>query len=229
MDHRLPTGCAPLDRFLGGGFRFGEVSLVYGEASTGKTTIALSCLANLLRSDRWAKAYYVDSDQKLSTDRLTQVMGGDELLLERLLVWRPGSFSEQTEVIEGLLDLQGGVPVVVDSVTGQYRLEAGDAQKTFSANKELNRQLGFLSETAKARDAAVLVTGQVHGVMSVESSQVEPVAKRLLNYWSDAVIRLEMTSIQAVRQAVVEKPGGRAGACRFMLAETGLKEAERPW
>jgi DNA repair protein RadB len=229
MDHRLPTGCAPLDRFLDGGFRFGEVSLVYGEASTGKTTIALSCLANHLRGDRWAKAYYVDSDQKLSTERLIQVMGGDELLLERLLVWRPGSFSEQTEVIEGLLELQGNVPVVVDSVTGPYRLEAGDAQMTFSANKELNRQLGFLSETAKTRDAAVLVTGQVHGVMSVEPSQVEPVAKRLLNYWSDAVLRLEMTSIQAVRQAVVEKPGGRTGACRFMLAETGLKEAERPW
>jgi len=39
---RIPTGCPPIDELLGGGFRFGEVSLVYGEASTGKTTLALS-------------------------------------------------------------------------------------------------------------------------------------------------------------------------------------------
>jgi DNA repair protein RadB len=230
MERRLPTGCAPLDEVLGGGFRFGEVSLVYGEASTGKTTLALTCSLNHLRGDPWAKACYVDSDQKLSTKRLTQVAGDDDSLLERLLVWRPGDFSEQTEVIESLHGLpHGEMPVVVDSITGPYRLEAGDARRTFSSNKELNRQLGFLSETARAKGSAVLVVGQVHGVLGAKEAQVEPVAKRLLGYWSDAVLRLETTSIQSVRQAFLEEPPGRAGACRFMLAESGIKEAERAW
>ncbi len=230
MERRLPTGCTPLDEVLGGGFRFGEVSLVYGEASTGKTTLALTCALNHLRGDPWAKACYVDSDQKLSTKRLTQVAGGDGPLLERLLVWRPRGFSEQTEVIEGLYGLpHEGMPVVVDSITGPYRLEAGDPRKTFSSNKELNRQLGFLSETAKTKGSAVLVVGQVHGVLAADSAQVEPVAKRLLSYWSDAVLRLETTSIQSVRQAFLEKPPKRTAACRFMLAESGIKEAERVW
>ncbi len=230
LERRLPTGCAPLDEVLGGGFRFGEVSLVYGEASSGKTTLALTCALNHLRDDPWAKACYVDSDQKISTKRLTQVAGGDDPLLERLLVWRPQGFSEQTEVIESLHGLpHRGIPVVVDSITGPYRLEAGDPRKTFSANKELNRQLGFLSETAKTKGSAVLVVGQVHGVLDANSAQVEPVAKRLLGYWSDAILRLETASIQSVRQAVVEKPPGRVGACRFMLTESGIKEAERAW
>jgi DNA repair protein RadB len=230
MDGRLPSGCTPLDEILGGGFRFGDVSLIYGEASTGKTTLALSCALNHLRGDPWAKAYYVDSDQKLSTVRLTQLAEGDGSLLGRLLVWTPSGFSEQTGVIERLQGLiHGSVPIVVDSITGPYRLEAGDARKTFSANKELNRQLGFLSETAKANGAAILVVGQVHGVIGAEAPQVEPVAKRLLNYWSDTILRLETTSVRSVRQALLEKPVDLAGACRFMLTEAGIEEVKRAW
>jgi len=226
---RLPTGCAPLDEMLGGGFRFGDVSLIYGEASTGKTTLTMSCVASHLRGDRWAKAYYLDSDRKLSTKRLLQVADGDDGILERLLVWRPEGFSAQAELIEGLPDLLPAkeTPVVVDSITGPYRLEAGDSKRTFRANKELNRQLGFLSETAKTRDAAVLVVGQVHGILDSDSSQVEPVAQRLLRYWSDTVLKLESTSMVSIRQATLEKPADPPRACRFKLSETGLEEVAR--
>ena len=227
---RLPTGCPPIDDLLGGGFRFGEVSLIYGEASTGKTTLALSCTTRHLQSDPWAKAFYVDSDGKLSTQRMTQITGGDEGLLERLLIWRPENFKQQTEVIEDISELlpAEGTPLIVDSVTGLYRLEAGDPQKTFRTNKELNRDLGFLSETAKARQIAVLVTGQVRSILG-DSPQVEPVAHRLLKYWSETVLKLESTSIQTVRQATLEKPTEEPKSVRFKLADSGLGEVERPW
>jgi DNA repair protein RadB len=230
MERRLPTGCAPLDEILGGGFRFGDVSLVYGEASTGKTTLALSALNRHLRDDPWAKAYYIDSDGKLSTRRLTQI-AGDSSLLERLLIWRPETFHQQNRIIESLPDMlpNGNIPVAIDSITGPYRLLAGDSDRTFTVNKELNRQLGFLSETAKTRGAAVLVTGQVHSILDADPPQVEPVAQRLLRYWSDAILRLETTSIQGVRQAVLEKPGDEPRACRFRLGESGLEEADGPW
>jgi DNA repair protein RadB len=230
MERRLPTGCAPLDEILGGGFRFGDLSLIYGEAATGKTTMVVSALTNHLKSDPWAKAYFVDSDQKLSTKRLSQIFG-DPQLLERVLIWRPESFSQQERLIERLPDIlpNGNVPVAIDSITGPYRLTAGAPDRTFAANKELNRQLGFLSETAKTRDAAVLVTGQVHSIMDADPPQVEPVAQRLLRYWSDAILRLEPTSIQGIRQAVIEKPGDEPRACRFRLGENGLEEADGPW
>jgi DNA repair protein RadB len=228
--NRLPTGCPPIDELLGGGFRFGEVSLVYGEASTGKTTLALSCITRHLQADPWAKAFYVDSDQKLSTQRMIQIADGDESFLERLLIWSPTDFQQQAEVIE---DISGflpaaNTPFIVDSITGLYRLEAGDPQRTFKTNKELNRDLGFLSEAAKAKQAAVLVTGQVRSILS-ETLQVEPVAHRLLRYWSETVLKLESTSIQSVCQATLEKPADEPRSVRFKLAGSGLEEVERPW
>jgi DNA repair protein RadB len=227
---RLPTGCPPIDELLGGGFRFGEISLIYGEASTGKTTIALSCVTRHLQADPWAKAFYVDSDQKLSTQRMIQIADGDESLLERLLIWRPADFRQQTEVIEDISELLSSesTPLIVDSVTGLYRLEAGDPNRTFRSNKELNRDLGFLAETAKAKRAAVLVTGQVRSILG-DPPQVEPVAHRLLRYWSETVLKLESTSIQAVRQATLEKPTDEPKSVRFRLADSGLEEVGRPW
>ncbi|MGD2141989.1 MAG: hypothetical protein PVH79_00745 [Candidatus Bathyarchaeota archaeon] len=224
MDRRLPTGHPQLDEILGGGFRFGGVSLVYGEASTGKTTVVLASLINRLVADPWNKTYFIDSDRKLSTRRLTQMIRNPEIL-ERLLIWRPESFSEQTLIVEDLADflINGEVPVVIDSLTGPYRLVAGNLEKTFKANKELNRQLGFLSETAKTRDTAILITGQVHSIIDRDPPDFEPVAQRLLRYWSDTVLRLEITSIKGVRQAVIEKPGDEHRACRFRIADEGME------
>ncbi|MFQ6054114.1 MAG: ATPase domain-containing protein [Candidatus Bathyarchaeia archaeon] len=231
LGRRLSTGCDAVDGILGGGFRFGEVSLVYGEASTGKTTIALSCVVNHLRGALEARAFYIDADHRLSTHRLMQMAGGDgDRLLERILIWRPRSFSEQTEIVERMPNLltRRSTPVVVDSITGLYRLDAGDAERTFIVNKELNRQLGFLSETAKTRDAAVLLVGQVHSIPG-ETPQVEPVAQRLLRYWSETVLRLEATPTPGMRQAVLEKPGGEQRACRFILSDAGLTDVRRGW
>jgi len=232
MERRLSTGCVSLDEILGGGFRFGKVSLIYGEGSTGKTTLALSCVIGHLRGDPGRKAFYIDADHSLSTNRLMQIAGsGGDHLLERLLVWTPRSFSEQTEIIEGLpvLLTRGATPVVVDSITGLYRLEAGDPEKTFSVNKALNRQLGFLSETAETRDASVLLMGQVHSILGSEPPQVEPVAQRLLRYWSDTVLKLENTQTPGIRQATLEKPDEAQKACRFSISDTGLKDVERTW
>lgn len=226
MERHLPTGLSSLDELLGGGFRYGAVSLIYGEASTGKTTIAITSLARHLERDPWAKAYYIDSDNKLSTKRLTQITE-DPQVLERLLIWRSMNFSEQGKTIESLPDLlpNGNIPVVVDSITGPYRLETGSSAKTFRSNKELNRQLGFLSEAAKTRDSAILVTGQVHSILDRDPPEVEPVAQRLLGYWSDTILKLETTSIQGIRQAILEKPGEERRSCRFKLGETGIEEA----
>jgi DNA repair protein RadB len=230
LERRLSTGCPPLDEILGGGFKFGEVSLIYGEASTGKTILALSCCLGYLNRDMRSKAFYIDADHGLSTPRLVQMAGGDSGILTRFIVMRPESFREQTETVERLFTILPKRPtlVVVDSITGLYRLRAGEPEETFQASKELNRQLGFLSETARETGAAVLLTGQVHGIPGAGGPRVELVAERLLRYWSDRIVRLENTEIPGVRKAVLEKPLEPGRVCRFVIGRAGLVGVDKP-
>ncbi len=226
-DRRIPTGSPGLDALLMGGVSTRSVTLVYGEPGSGKTTLALSAAAGLLRADHAARVAFIDSDGKFTPVRLTQ-MTGDEAALRRLTYTRPTTFEEQAEALDRLPgELQAGDLAVVDSVTGLYRVEAGDARRTFAENKELNRQLGLIKETALVAGAAILITGQVRSVIDSPVPAVEPVAQRLLRYWGDVVVRLGNTATQGVKQASVEKPTAMRGAARFTITERGMGEEER--
>ena len=67
----LPTGCEPLDRILGGGIRYGEVTLVYGEPRIGKTSLAVQCA--FLCARVCLKTIFIDSDNTFSPYRLEPV------------------------------------------------------------------------------------------------------------------------------------------------------------
>ena len=221
---RLSTGLQSLDTQINGGFVPGELALIYGESGTGKTALTISSASMLLRSDAAAKVIYIDNDSKFTPQRFIQVAGSEEKL-RRLIYSRPTTFEEQADVINQLPEqLVPGDLACIDSITGLYRVETGDSQKTFSENKELNRQLGFLKETALTCRAAIILTGQVRSILDSIIPAVEPVAQRLLRYWSDRVIKLESTARQGVKQANVEKPQSLRSVCRFRITEKGLEE-----
>ncbi len=224
---RMPTGAKSLDALLAGGVPTRSVTLAYGEPGSGKTTLALSTAAGLLREDHAARVAFIDSDAKFTPVRLTQITG-DEAALSRLNYTRPTTFEEQADALDRLPEqLQRGDLAVVDSVTGLYRVETGDTRRTFAENKELNRQLGLIKETAIAAGVAIIVTGQVRSVIDSPVPAVEPVAQRLLRYWSDSIIRLDNTATQGVKQATVEKPEAMRGAARIAIAENGIGDEER--
>jgi len=221
---KISTGIKSLDLKLFGGFSISEVAFIYGEPSTGKTTLLLSASSQLISLDPGAKIIYVDSDSKFSTKRLSQMTNNKEIL-QRIIYTRPSSFKEQAEVLDNIPEqiLQGDL-ICIDSITGLYRLETGDSQKTFLENKELNRQLGQIKEIAFSKRVTLPLTGHVRNILESPVPAIEPVAQRLLRFWNDTVIRLENTSSQGVKQASVEKPQSLKGAVRFRITEKGLED-----
>ncbi len=222
MPIRISTGSKGLDVLLGGGVHVGEVTFLYGEAGSGKTALAMCIASNLLHSDPGSVVHWIDSDGKFSTQRMEQVLSSREHMA-RLLYARPQSMEGQAEAIDRMEErIQKGDIGVIDSATGVYVTEAGDAKATFSENKELNRQVGQLKEISTGRTAAIVVTGRVRSVLDSPLPAVEPVAQRLLLYWADAVLKLETTPVPVVRQATLEKP--RRGAARFRVGESGVTD-----
>ena len=107
----IPTGSFSLDRALGvGGLPKGRIIEIYGLESSGKTTLALSIIAQAQKQG--AVAAFVDAEHALDL-RYARGLGVD---CSRLLVSQPDCDEQAMDVVEALVRSgQVGV-VVIDSV-----------------------------------------------------------------------------------------------------------------
>ncbi|MEM2254130.1 MAG: ATPase domain-containing protein [Candidatus Bathyarchaeia archaeon] len=225
---KIPTGCRKLDEILEGGLPIGSVSLIYGEAETAKTTLAIQCAVNCAKNG--AKVLFVDCDSTFSPRRLSQIASKDVgNVAEHIILARPKDFKEQSTLIDQLakyLVKDFGL-AVFDTVTYLYRLEvAENPEKTFELNRELNRQLAWLAQIAKTHKVAVLVVSQVRSVFENSHVSVEPVATRVLKFWADVIIALKPTENPKIIEAVVEKKGTvqQQTSCLLQIGLKGLSE-----
>ena len=212
---------------LGGGIPKRQVTLVYGEANTGKTTLALQCAAALSRDN--LKTLYVDCGEGFSLERLAQIASKDlPTISSRIFVFKLQSFHEQTLLIE---DVDKYVSkdvalIVVDPITSLYRLELKNPWRVFSLNRSLNRQIAYLTQTVKTYDVAVLITSQVHSIIRENhNTLVEPVATRVLKFWSQNILKMKTDPRPSVRKVILEKRqnSSQVGAyCTVLLNQTGI-------
>lgn len=214
----IPTGCLSLDRALEGGLSPSGITLLYGEAETGKTVLAMQCAVNSARMDY--KTLFVDADGTFSPERLSQIAYQDfEKVADSIILTKPSTFGEQAAIIDNLeKHLSKGFGLVVfDTITSLYRSELGDKEETFKLNRELNRQVATLAQMVKTLEIPLLLTSQVRSVLELGEASVQPVATRVLKFWSNAVISLTRTSRQNIIKATVEKSGGREKRITFYL------------
>lgn len=222
----IPTGCGSLDKLLNGGLHQSDVTMIYGEAETGKTSLAIQCAVNATRLS--LKSIYIDSDGTFSTRRLAQIASHDlSEVAPNITVVKPTTFQEQALAIDRLdqyLTSQVGL-VVVDTVTSLYRAEIDESKrKTFTLNRELGRQLASLAQIAKTRKITALITSQVRNVFLENSVSVEPVGTRVLRFWSDTVLSLKPADHRNTVKVVLEKHTSRKCPinCYFSIQETGI-------
>ena len=107
----ISTGSLSLDVALGGkGLPRGRIIEIYGNESSGKTTIALHAVANAQREG--GVAAYIDAEHALDPSWCKK-LGID---LESLLVSQPGSAEEALQIAEMLVMSNAVDIIVIDSV-----------------------------------------------------------------------------------------------------------------
>jgi DNA repair protein RadB len=227
-EHSTPTGCHAVYRLLKGGFPRGQITLIYGAYNTGKTTIALQSAID--NAKKKLKTLYVDSDNTFSTARLSQITQNNlDAISPLIFLFKPRNFIEQGLLFEKLNRcISDSVALmVVDTITSLYRISLRGPEETFALNRELNRQLALLTEMAAKNDVAVLLTSQVHSIIDerFKKNKIEPVATRVINFWSYNILRVTTTTQHSIRTATLEKTSkkeSKGQPCLYALTEKGI-------
>jgi DNA repair protein RadB len=228
----IQTGIKCIDNLTNGGISPETVTLIYGEPDTGKSTLVMQCAVNC--TIQKFKVLYIDCDNTFYTKRLAQIAKEyfDEIA-ERIILMKPKNFWEQAAVVDQIQDYTGknvGL-IIIDTLTSLYGAKVSESSfktKAFSTNRELNRQLAILAQTAKIQKIPVIVTSQVRSVLADHNSSIRPVATRVLKFWADTIIALKPTHNHQTIKAVLEKTQEteQEATCYVQIGESGIKDTQ---
>ena len=216
---KVALGCRALDDLLGGGVEDGCITLLHGEAGSGKTNFCLQLARNVVRSGR--KVIYIDTEG-VSMERLRQICGEDfELVAKNILFSEPYSFEEQEGLIEKAVRIEENNAevglIVIDSITMHYRLTMRDETRR-DERYSLTRQIARLLKVSRTRGIPVVVTSQVY--TDIDTGRYMPLGGHMLSHNAKTIIRLEKVG-PSQRASVLEKHRNKEEGSRAVFRITG--------
>lgn len=194
----IPTGSIALDVALGvGGIPKGRIIEIYGQESSGKSTLAFHIVAEAQKMG--GIAAYVDAEHSVDAGYAAQ-LGVD---VDALLVSQPDTGEEALEIMDALIR-SGAIDVVVlDSVAAlvpkaEIEGDMGDSHMGLQARlmSQALRKLG--GSLSKSNTAAIFIN-QIREKIGVMFGNPETTpGGRALKFW--ASVRLEVRRIETLKQ-----------------------------
>ena len=153
----IKTGSKDLDEFLGG-YEKGKSYLVYGEASTGKTTLAILAAVEQAKNK---KVFFIDTENGFSVERVKQIT--DENVLDNIFVLKARDFDEQEDRINEVIKIVEKLNIdvlIIDTIGIHYRKRVREGNYKL-VNSRLKKMMEKLNEVKKY-GIVVLITNQVY-------------------------------------------------------------------
>ena len=193
----ISTGSLALDAALAvGGVPRGRITEIYGLEGAGKTTLALSVIAQAQRSG--GSACFIDAEHALDLPWAATV-GVD---LGRLVLCRPEHGEQALQVAELLIRCGGLDVLVVDSIAAlvpkvELDGEMGQRHAGVQANL-LSQALRKLCGPIARAGTAMLVTNQLRQRAGIPGTPVYTSGGRALGYY--ASLRLDLRPLGQLKQ-----------------------------
>lgn len=193
----IPTGSLAADLALGvGGLPRGRIVEIFGPEASGKTTLALSVIAQAQK--RGGVAAFIDAEHALDPQR-AQRMGVN---LDDLLIAQPDTGEQGLEIAETLIRSGGIDVIVIDSVAAlvprsELEGEMGDSVMGMQArlmSQALRKLTGAISNT----NTIAIFTNQLRQKIGVMFGNPETTPGGLaLKFYSS--VRLDIRKIENIK------------------------------
>jgi len=193
----IPTGSIALDLALGvGGLPRGRITEVYGPEASGKTTLALSVIAEAQK--RGGQVAFVDAEHALDPQR-AEIIGVD---LDNLLMSQPDTGEQALEITETLIRSGAVDVIVVDSVAAlvpraELEGEMGDAVMGMQA-RLMSQALRKLTGAISKSKTVLIFTNQLRLKIGVMFGNPETTPGGLaLKFYSS--VRIDLRRIEVLK------------------------------
>lgn len=202
----IPTGSLSLDAALGiGGLPRGRIVEIYGAESSGKTTLALHCVAEAQKKGGYA--LFVDAEHALDVE-YAKALGVD---IDRLYVAQPTTGEEALEIMDAMVKSGAMDVVVLDSVAAlvpknEIEGDMGDSHVGLQA-RMMSQALRKLGGSISKTNSVAIFINQLREKVGVMfgNPEVTP-GGRALKFWSS--VRLEVRRGETIKTGT-EATGSR--------------------
>jgi len=155
-----------MDRLLGGGFRAGTLTELFGRSNSGKTQLAMQ--AALVAACGGQKSLYIDTEGAFRPERLEEIAKArrweTDGVLEKIVYVRSDSSSEQMEAVRKM----GSRPatsecklVIIDTLTRNFSLDLPGRSNLSSRQGALDVHLSEMARDAYLNFRAYVLTNRV--------------------------------------------------------------------
>lgn len=189
---KIPSYVFSFDFLTQGGIPEGKFTLIFGDKSTGKSTLSLRLIKSFLMSNPDRYACYFDFEDTFSVDWAKRILGSEELL-NRLLVAKPQFAEEGIEIFHELINEYKNHEIgfyVIDSIASMITSSEAesDGDQVFvgqiarTANKFLRKMLPYTVEASRhGKPVTVLLINQLRysigGMRFMPSFETKPGGK----------------------------------------------------
>lgn len=193
----ISTGCLTLDVALGiGGIPKGRIIEIYGPESSGKTTVALHCVAEMQKAG--GTAAFVDAEHALDPVYAANL----GVQIENLYIAQPDNGEQALDIVETLVRSGAVDIIVVDSVaalTPQAEIDGdmGDSHVGLQA-RLMSQALRKLTAVASKSKCTIIFINQLREKVGVfyGSSETTTGGKALKFY---ASVRIDIRKKDAIK------------------------------
>ena len=208
--------------------KIGQLVHIFGKAGSGKTTLALQMALQVCSIGK--KVIYIDTEGKVTGGKIKDISSEEifSLINRNLKLYVPQNFNEQHQLIEQLdyyLKNQKIGMLIVDTITNHYRQEILFRKDSKELYEKLAYEVALFRKIAKEKVIPILMMNQSTMRKNLEENdhlrreQVNPVAKAIMNYWSDREIILIS---HGWGDFEARKPGEHEGRVKFNISTNGI-------